>query len=225
MKKLYNIGMFGYESKNSWTPRMAEELNRMGYRVHQFSVSKSRDLLSPMDRLAYLNQKKAMPLSTLLSPYVEELDVVIVAQSYFNTFNDLKIPVIYYHTEITSPYTCRGNANSSFGWPTHCAMKLPEAYNWLHSYDAWGYSQIAYHFYLYPAAHPPFFDHAEEKTIKVTCVGAPSDLFDKRARDWVWNRMLRIQHEIEAFIKSKELAYVFYNEDEVQAGFKTYNQV
>lgn len=225
MKKLFNIGMFGYESINSWTPRMAEELNKMGYRVQQFSVTKTRDLLSPMDRLAYLNQKKAMPLSVLLSPHTDELDAVIVAQSYLYTFNDLKIPVVYYHTETSSPYTMRGSPNSNYGWPTHCAMKLPEAYNFLHSYDPWGYNEIGYHFYLYPAAHPPFFDHEAEKVIDVSYIGAPSDMFDKRQRDWLWNRMLKTMHEIEAFIKLRELAYVYYNEKEVQAGFKTYNQV
>lgn len=224
MKKIRCIGMFGYESANSWTPRMAEEINKHHIHVNQFSVSKTRDIISPLEREAILTHKRAVPLSKLFNPHADELDIAIVGQSYIYTFNDLKIPVIYYHTEISSVYTCRGYPNSSWGWPTHCAMKLPEAYNWLHSYDPWGYNQVKHHFYLYPAAHPPYFDHNEEKDLDVVYIGAPSDMFDKRQRDWVWNRMLKHQQETQAFLRRREICHMFFNEKEVQADFATYNK-
>jgi hypothetical protein len=140
------LGIFGYESPNSWTPLMSQAFNSHGYTVVQFSVNKTRTALGPLVGEYHLKNKRPVKLSDIIGTVkTQKIDVLFVAQSYMYTENDLDIPVFYWHTELTSSITLRN--------PTHILYKLPEMDYWVRNYFPYEHSRIKHHYYLPPAVH------------------------------------------------------------------------
>jgi hypothetical protein len=210
------IGIFGYESPNSWTPLMAKAFNDQGYTVIQFSVNKTRAALGPLVGDEHLKYKRPVKLSDIIGTVkTTKIDVLFVAQSYMYTVNDLSIPVIYWHTELTSPLTLRN--------PTHILYKLPEMDYWVRNYFAYEHHKIKHHFYLPPAVNPPFYNFEMEKDRLVSYLGAPTDTFD-RIRDWCWNSMQKDMKRIEAHIKLNTDIDMVYDVGETPADTQEYNE-
>ncbi len=209
------IGILGYESPNSWTPLMSKAFNEQGYTVIQYSVSKTRQTLGPLFSEEHLKFKKPVPLSDIIRTVHRPIDLLIVAQSYMYTYNDLNIPVFYYHTELTSPLTLRN--------PTHILYKLPEMDHWLRNYFPYEHHRAQHRFFLPPACHPPHYIYEVPKEYLVSYIGAPTDTFD-RIRDWVWNSMQRDMKVIEAWLKLREDVYCFYDEGDEPAKTEVYNE-
>ena len=176
------IGMLGYTANNSWTPRILEYLHQsLKQNVIHFNVDHCRDMLGPLYGEKHMKYKKLVPLSAALKGFNETeqtpVDMLIVEQSYLWFKNDLKIPVIYHHTELQMPFTVK--------YPTHVLYKNPEMNNYLHSIEPSGWKSILYKTNLYPAVHPPFWINDAEKIYQCAFIGPPTDMFDRK-RDFLW---------------------------------------
>lgn len=217
------IGILGYESNNSWTPLMAKALNDEKHLIVQFSVNEVKSKLSPVEMDDYLKYKKLYPLSMAIKGHEDKFDILIVEQSFLYFYNDLTIPVLYYHTELNTPPTV-GNSDGG-GAPTHLAMKLPEIANWFRSiYRYWYERAVKYHFYLFPHAYPPHYMPDTKKKHDISYIGIPSDMFD-RTRDWVWNRMTLNMNRIINYIVSHELCTIYNNVGEKPCHQIKYNEL
>lgn len=213
---IMNIGVLGYESPNSFTPLISEGMHGEGHMVTQFSINKVKNSLGPFNSRDHLEYKEPYSLKRAIYGYEHKLDFLVVAQSFMHFHNDLKIPVIYFHTELTAPLTVKT--------PTHLAMKLPEMGNFIHSYSPYEWSQIKHKFMLWPAVHPPHYDPDQEKTIKLCWAGAPSDMFDRK-RDWVWNMMQEDMNEIKRYLDIKQIGMVFEDKGEIPLDHPEYHKI
>ena len=209
------LGIFGYESPNSWTPLMSKAFNDQGYTVVQFSVNKTRTSLGALVGEEHLKFKRPVRLSDIIKTVHRPIDILIVAQSYMFTTNDLDIPVFYFHTELTSALTMRN--------PTHLLYKLPEMDHWVRNYFPYEHHRIQHKFFLPPACHPAHYIFDVPKDYLVSYIGAPSDTFD-RIRDWIWNSMQKSMKEIEGWIRLRDDVYNFYEEGETPAKTEVYNE-
>ena len=218
------IGMLGYESNNSFTPLIAQALNEdFKQNVITYSVTRVRDLIGPLLGDDYLKYKKLVPLSAALKGGcpLEDLDVLIVDQSYMYLYNDLRIPVMYHHTELQQMPTM--GTNNGEGCPTHALYKNPEMSDFYHSAMPYWWKTVRYHYNMFPCAHPLHYNPDYKKDIPCVFVGAPSDMFD-RIRDWLWKDMQRDHWEITNYIQSRNLCLCLDDLGEVSATVTELNQ-
>lgn len=210
--------MLGYESNNSFTPIMCKVLSEMGHIVTQFSIGKVRASMGPGMADQYLKFKRPFPLSQAIFGFEDKLDILHVVQSYIYWKNDLEryMPLIYLHTELSSPLTCYT--------PTHIEMRLPEMNHFLHSYFPWQWNNIPYKYLLYPSAHPLHYDPDYKKDLNISFVGPPSNTFD-RIRDYVWNTMSKQHTEIKEYYKRKEIGHYIDHMGENPSTFPQYNMM
>jgi hypothetical protein len=218
MKEIRNIGIIGYEGANSWAPLMAEAFNKLKYEVTHFSISRIRDAMDPLTKDDYLQWKRPFSIKSAIHGYEDRLDILFVEQSFIHFMNDIEIPVVYHHTELTTPLTVRH--------PDYLSMKIPEMENFIHSYHPWEYHQIRYHYYHFPQAYPPHYANDFPKDIPISYIGAPADMFDRK-RDWVWNLMCQPMWNIEEHIKlwANPKVYVYDDQDDEPATHAVYNEM
>lgn len=196
------IGMLGYALNNSWSFRMMDELNKVfHWDIVLFEVDKVRDILGPLVGEKHTKYKKLIHLSDVIKGY-ENIEMLIVEESYLWFKNDLKIPVIYYHTEIQMPYTVK--------YPTVVLYKNPEMNDFLHSFEPFGWSKILWKAISYPCAFPNFYMPDHPKDIQCSFVGPPTDMFDRK-RDYLWRLFQQDHRIIVEYIQRKHLT-TFYHD-------------
>ena len=215
------IGLMGYTHNNSWVPRILEHLHKdMGQNCIHFNVEQCRDMLSPLESEKVLKYKKPYPLSLAIKGYNEidktPVDILIMEESFMWFENDLKIPVLYRHTETQMPLTVK--------YPTHVLYKNPEMNDFCHSMDPWGWKQILWKQNLFPAAHPPFWVNEVEKDVQCSFMGAPSDMFDRK-RDYLWRIMQRDHWRIVDHIESGHYCSTYTDLGDEGISHRIYNEM
>jgi hypothetical protein len=195
---------------------MIEELHE-GFKqnVIHFSIDQLRDQLGPLDADRYMKYKKHYPLSSVIKGYENNLDLLIIEESYLWFENDLTIPVMYYHTEPHMACTVK--------WPTHILYKNMQANDFLHSLHPWGWHTVKWKATMYPCVHPPFWMPDHPKDVQCSFIGAPSDMFDRK-RDWMWTMMQKDHWEIVGYINNHNLCTVIDDLGDEPVIHRTYNE-
>jgi hypothetical protein len=198
-----HIGLLGFEADNSLVNSLKRQFltkdkdGRVQNIVTTFSISNIFEHFVPVQRKERVMRWKE---PVLLSDCVSErpdIDVLIIEQSYLHYINDLSIPVIYKHNEMFSPPTC---------WtPDIILYNNYEMFDFVHQYYPNYHSKIKRFAYSYPAAEPAYFNPNRKKPIKFVNIGPPTDTFDKRRRDFIWNNMQDFHNKVQACFRDEGL--------------------
>ena len=211
-----NIAVIGFNGPNSVSTNYSRNLNILGHDIIQFDVKDiCKNAMSPATGDLYTVYKKPLSLIRTLHKH-EEIDIVLVKQTFIRFKNDLKkgslistdkylpkdIPVLYHHTELNCTMMCDK--------PDILSMQLKNMGHYLRSMQGWEFHNVAHKFYNYPAVEPQMFDFAQgvEKDLEFTCIGDPDNTFAQH-RDFLWNNMNKGQYKIRRYFKDHNVGSYF----------------